>query len=82
MAAACRLNVTLGPVAMLPFLARDLPLASSSPARLSVMSGPGRSERWLIYPSLIFVYVPVTALILLWPVAAAILGEMLLARTP
>jgi hypothetical protein len=78
LAAAC-LNLMLGFGRMLPFLLLGL-VASFLFARaaLSAAAGAGRAEWWLICPSLIVVYVPVTALLLFWPVAAALLGEVIL----
>ena len=46
--------------------------------RLSAATGLGQPEKWLIYPSLIVVYVSVTAFILLLPLAAAIATEAVL----
>jgi hypothetical protein len=74
--AAC-LNLVLGFGRTVPFLA--LGIAASfllARASLSCVNGVGRAEKWLIYPSLIVVYVPVTALIFLFPFAAAILTEI------
>jgi hypothetical protein len=78
LAAAC-LNLILGFRGTLPFLV--LGLAANfllARASLSAAAGPARAERWLIYPSLIVIYVPVTAVMLLWPLAVAILAEMIL----
>jgi hypothetical protein len=47
-------------------------------ASLSTVSGLSSAERWLIGPSLVIVYLPVTAIMLLWPVPAAILAELIL----
>ena len=47
-------------------------------ASLSVAADLGEAERWLIYPSLIIVYVPVTVVLLIWPLPAAIIAEVLL----
>jgi hypothetical protein len=78
LAAAC-LNLALGFRGMLPFLvlglAADFVLAR---AALSAAAGPARADGWLIYPSLIVVYVPVTAVILLWPLPTAIVAEAIL----
>jgi HPt (histidine-containing phosphotransfer) domain-containing protein len=77
-ASAC-LNPVLGAGRTLPFLL--LGIAASfifARASLSAAGGVGPAERWLIYPSLIAVYVPMTALLLLWPVAAAIVTEVFL----
>jgi hypothetical protein len=76
--AAC-LNLMLGFGGMFPFLL--LGIAASfllARASLSAATGVGCAEKWLNYPSLIVVYVPVTALILLLPLAAAILTEVFL----
>ncbi len=76
--AAC-LNHNLGFGGMLPFLVLGL-AANFLLARASLSAAPvlGGAERWLIYPSLVVVYVPMTALMLLWPVPVAILAEALL----
>jgi hypothetical protein len=78
LAAAC-LNLVLGAGGMLPFLilglAASLILARAS---LSAGAGSGPAEKWLIYPSLIVVYLPVTVLLLLWPLPIAIIAEVLL----
>jgi hypothetical protein len=50
----------------------------SARASLAAAINLGRAERWLIYPSLIVVYVPVTALMLVWSLAIAILAEVIL----
>lgn len=47
-------------------------------ACLSAVTGLSGAEKWLIYPSLLVVYVPVTAILLLWPLPAAILVELIL----
>ena len=77
LAAAC-LNHNLGIGGMLPFLVLGL-AASFILARASLSAAPvvGGTERWLIYPSLVVVYVPMFALMLLWPVPVAILAEAL-----
>jgi hypothetical protein len=77
-AAAC-MNLVVGLRGLLPFLL--LGIAASfllARASLAAAAGLGRAEKWLIYPSLIVVYVPVTALILLLPLVAAIFTEVLL----
>jgi hypothetical protein len=78
LAAAC-LNQNLGFGGMLPFLVLGI-AASFLVARASLSAAPGLggAERWLIYPSLVVVYVPMTALVLFWPVPGAILAEALL----
>jgi hypothetical protein len=76
-AAAC-LNPVLGIGGTFPFVL--LGIASSfllARASLAAATGLGPAEKWLIYPSLIIVYVPVTAFVLLLPVAAAILSEII-----
>jgi hypothetical protein len=78
LAGAC-LNLVLGFWGTLPFVL--LGIAASfifARASLSVEPEPGRADRWLIYPSLIVVYVPVTAMMMIWPVAASILVELIL----
>jgi hypothetical protein len=78
LAAAC-LNQKLGFAGTLPFLL--LGIAASfifARASLSVTGELSGAERWLIYPSLIVVYVPVTAVMLLWPPVLAIVAEMVL----
>jgi hypothetical protein len=78
LAAAC-LNLAVGFAGMLPFLL--LGIAASflfARASLSAIGGADGAERWLIYPSLIVVYVPLSAVILLLPLIAAILTEMVL----
>jgi hypothetical protein len=78
LSAAC-LNLVLGFAAMLPFLLLGL-VASFLFARAALSSAADSTgaERWLICPSLIVVYVPVTALLLLWPLPAALLVEVIL----
>jgi hypothetical protein len=77
--AAAWLNLVLGAGGMLPFLLLGLAVSFIlARASLSAGAGSGRAERWLIYPSLIVVYVPVTAFMLLWPLVIAIIAEMLL----
>ncbi len=76
LAAAC-LNRMLGFAGMLPFLM--LGIAASfifARASLSVAADLSETERWLIYPSLIIVYVPVTVVLLLWPLPSAIIAEV------
>ena len=78
LAAAC-LNLAIGFRGTVPFLL--LGIAASfllARASLSCATGVGRAEKWLIYPSLIVVYVPVTALIFLWPLATAIVTQVLM----
>jgi hypothetical protein len=78
LAAAC-MNLVLGLGAMLPFLL--LGIATSfllARASLSAAGSPDRAETWLIYPSLFFVYVPVTAVMLLWPLVIAVIAEVVL----
>ncbi len=76
---ACCLNLAIGLAGTCPFLLLGI-IASFFFARasLSAAGQPGRTERWLTYPSLIAVYVPVTAILLLWPLPAAIVTEMFL----
>lgn len=78
LAAAC-LNLMVSFGNTLPFLL--LGIAASflfARASLSAEGGAGQAERWLIYPCLIVVYVPVTALILMIPLVAAITTEVIL----
>ena len=78
LAAAC-LNLMVRFGNTLPFLL--LGIAASflfARASLSAEGGAGRAERWLIYPCLLVVYVPVTALILIFPLVAAIATEVIL----
>jgi hypothetical protein len=78
LAAAC-LNHNLGFAGMVPFLVLGI-AANFLLARASLSATPdlGEAERWLIYPSLVVVYVPMTALLLLWPLPVAVLAEALL----
>jgi hypothetical protein len=78
LAAAC-LNLVLGPGGTLPFLSLGL-IASFLFARASLSVAPdtSRAERWLIYPSLLITYVPLTALMAIWPLAVAVLMELVL----
>jgi hypothetical protein len=75
--AAC-LNVAIGFSSTLPFLLLGI-LVSFLLARASLAAGAGSSpvERWLIYPPLVAFYVPLTIVLVLWPLAAAILTEVL-----
>lgn len=76
--ASC-LNLALGFGAMLPFLLLGIGASFLlARATLTVTAGLSQAERWLIYPSLILVYVPVTAVMLLWPLPMAIVAEMVL----
>jgi hypothetical protein len=76
--AAC-LNLLFGFATTLPFLVLAL-VADFLAARaaLSVTGKPAKGERWLVYPSLITVYLPITAAALLWPLVAAIVLEAVL----
>jgi hypothetical protein len=79
LAGAC-LNMMSGFMAMLPFVL--LGIAASfvfARACLSIAADLSGAEKWLIYPSLVIVYVPVTALVLLWPLPIAIAAEVILA---
>ncbi|MGC8644232.1 MAG: hypothetical protein ACP5XB_30600 [Isosphaeraceae bacterium] len=76
--AAC-INAVLGFGQTLPFLL--LGIASSfifARACLSAGAGCGGVDRWLIYPSLLVVYVPVSAVLLLGPLALASLPDYFL----
>jgi len=78
LAAAC-LNLMLGFGGMVPFLVLGLAVNFLlARASLSAAECPAPAERWLIYPSLIVVYVPVTAVMLFWPLAIAITAELIL----
>jgi hypothetical protein len=75
--AAC-LNVAINFSSTLPFLLLGI-LVSFLLARASLAAGAGVApvERWLIYPPLVAFYVPLTIVLVLWPLAAAILTEVL-----
>jgi hypothetical protein len=77
-ASAC-LNLMFGFGGLLPFLLLGI-AASFILARASLSAGCGVSgaEKWLIYPSLVVVYVPLSLLLLLWPLVVAIVAEMVL----
>ncbi len=76
---ACCLNLAIGLAGTFPFLLLGV-VASFFFARasLSAVGQPDGAERWLTYPSLIAVYVPLTAILLLWPLPAAIVTELFL----
>ncbi len=76
--AAC-LNLELHVTGVLPFLLVGLALSFVlARASLSAIAEPRGPEKWLIYPSLLAVYVPLTVLMLLWPLAVAVTTEVLL----
>jgi hypothetical protein len=78
LAAAC-LNLLIGFQRMLPFLFLGIAVSFIfARASLSVATWNRGAERWLICPALIVVYVPLLALLLLWPSAAAVLAEAFL----
>jgi hypothetical protein len=76
------LYVALGLDSALPFLLLGITV-SFLLARASLAAGAGTSpvERWLIYPPLVAFYVPISIVLVLWPLAAAILTEVLLFHT-
>ena len=74
--ACAGLNSVVGIGTTLPILVVGIAVSFClARAALAVVSTPSRVERWLIYPSLIVVYIPITALLVLWPAAAAIVTE-------
>ena len=77
-ASAC-LNLVLGFAGMFPFLVLGL-AANFLLARASLTTAAGRppAEAWLVYPSLVLIYVPMTVVLLLWPLPAAVVAEAIL----
>jgi hypothetical protein len=75
---AC-LNRAIGFGGSLPYLLLGIAVSFVfARACLAAASDLNGAQKWLIYPSLIVVYLPVTLILLLWPVPAAMLVEVLL----
>jgi hypothetical protein len=76
---AC-LGQAIGFGGMLPFTLLGIAVSFVfARAALSAASDRSGAEKWLIYPSLVIVYVPVTVLLFIWPLPVAIVAEVVLA---
>jgi hypothetical protein len=74
------LNLAIGFPGSFPFLLLGIAVSFVfARACLATASDLNGAERWLIYPSLVVVYLPVTVILLLWPVPVAIIAEAFLA---
>jgi hypothetical protein len=77
---AAVLNSVFGFGTTFPFLVVGIAVSFClARASLAAITSPTRVERWLIYPSLVIVYVPITAILLFSPVVFAMIMEAMLA---